>query len=127
MVSDVKFENQSKTSVSAIVDGVAYSSIRFDVHGDINQKISAWVAAGNTPAPPDVLPEPAPRLVRKSLIIDRLHDAGKLDAAYAVLQSAPLYDRQRWETRDSVYFNDPTLLAALSAVGADPDVILAPE
>ncbi|CAM5401069.1 hypothetical protein AFEL58S_02035 [Afipia felis] len=71
--------------------------------------------------------EPEPRLVRKSIIIDRLNDAGKLEAAYAVLQSAPLYDRQRWESRDAIYFNDPTLLAALTAVGADPSVILAPE
>lgn len=73
------------------------------------------------------LPQPEPRLVRKSAIIDRLHDAGKLDAAYAVIQAAPLYDRQRWESRDAIYYNDPTMLAALNAVGADPDVILAPE
>lgn len=71
--------------------------------------------------------DPEPRLVRKSIIIDRLNDAGKLEAAYAVLQAAPLYDRQRWESRDAIYFNDPTLLAALAAVGADPAVILAPE
>jgi len=86
----------------------------------------AWLAAGNVPDPADVLPEPEPRLVRKSLIIDRLQAAGKLDAAYNVLQAAPLYDRQRWETRDSVYFNDPTMLAALNAIGADVDAIMAP-
>jgi len=73
------------------------------------------------------LPQPEPRLVRKSVIIDRLHDAGKLDAAYAVLQAAPLYDRQRWESRDAIYYNDPTMLAVLNAVGADPADILAPE
>ena len=72
-------------------------------------------------------PQPEPRLVRKSVIIDRLHDAGKLDAAYAVLQAAPLYDRQRWESRDAIYYNDPTMLAVLNAVGADPADILAPE
>lgn len=72
-------------------------------------------------------PPQEPRLVRKSVIIDRLHAAGQLDAAYAVLQSASLYDRQRWESRDAIYFNDPTLLAALTAVGADPEAILAPE
>lgn len=73
------------------------------------------------------LPQTEPRLVRKSVIIDRLHDAGKLDAAYAVLQAAPLYDRQRWESRDAIYYNDPTMLAVLNAVGADPADILAPE
>lgn len=73
------------------------------------------------------LPQTEPRLVRKSVIIDRLHDAGKLDAAYAVLQAAPLYDRQRWESREAVYYNDQPLLAVLAAIDADPDVILAPE
>lgn len=75
----------------------------------------------------DPPPPQLPRLVRKSVIIDRLHDAGKLDAAYAVLQAAPLYDRQRWESREAVYYNDQTLLAVLAAIDADPDVILAPE
>lgn len=79
------------------------------------------------PDPFDPLPEPEPRLVRKALIIDRLHELGKLEAAFAVLQSAPLYDRQRWESRDSIYFNDPTLLAELSAIGADADAVMAPE
>ena len=73
------------------------------------------------------LPQPEPRLVRKSAIIDRLHDAGKLDAAYAVLQAAPLYDRQRWESRDAIYYNDQTLLAVLAAIDADPAIVLAPE
>ncbi len=75
----------------------------------------------------DPPPPQLPRLVRKSVIIDRLHAAGKLEAAYAVMQAAPLYDRQRWESRDAVYHDDPTMLAALSAAGADPDVIMAPE
>lgn len=87
----------------------------------------AWLAVGNTPDPADPLPEPDPRLVRRALIIDRLYAMGKLDAAYAALQAAPLYDRQRWESRDAVYYNDPTLLAALSAIGVDADVVMAPE
>ena len=91
------------------------------------REYQAWLAAGNAPDPADPLPEPEQRLVRKSLIIDRLQALGKLDAAYAALQAAPLYDRQRWETRDSVYFNDPTMLAALSAIGADAAVVMAAE
>lgn len=87
----------------------------------------AWLAVGNTPDPADPLPEPDPRLVRKSLIIDRLYAMGKLDDAYAALQAAPLYDRQRWESRNAVYFNDPTMLAVLATIGADADVVMAPE
>lgn len=90
-----------------------------------------WAWDGAEFTPPDVVippgPEPEPRLVRKALIIDRLHAAGKLEDAYATLQSSSLYDRQRWEVRDAVYYNDPTTLAVLNAIGADPDVILAPE
>lgn len=87
----------------------------------------AWLAVGNVPDPADPLPEPAPRLVRKSLIIDRLYAMGKLDDAYAALQAAPLYDRQRWESRNAVYFNDPTMLAVLATIGADADAVMAPE
>lgn len=72
-------------------------------------------------------PQPEPRLVRKAVIIDRLHAIDKLEAAHAVLQLASLYDRQRWEVRDAIYFNDPTLIAVLTAIGADPDAIMAPE
>ncbi|MGO3934774.1 hypothetical protein [Rhodopseudomonas pseudopalustris] len=67
-----------------------------------------------------------PRLVPKRYIIDRLHTAGKLDAAMAALAAADTYTQQRWITRDSVYFNDPTCLAVLAAIGADPAVIMAP-
>lgn len=86
-----------------------------------------WLSAGGEPDPANPLPEPEPRLVRKALIIDRLNTAGKLAAAYDILQSASLYDRQRWESRDAIYYNDPTLVAALTAAGADPAAILAPE
>jgi len=67
-----------------------------------------------------------PRLVPKRYIIDRLHAAGKLDAAMAALAAADTYTQQRWMTRDSVYADDPTCLAVLAAIGADPAVIMAP-
>lgn len=74
-------------------------------------------------------PEPeAPRvLVRKAIIVDRLHAAGKLEAAFAALNAAKLYTRQRWETRSAIYSDDPTALALLHAIGADPAVIMAAE
>lgn len=69
-----------------------------------------------------------PRLVPKSLIIKRLHEAGKLAAASAAL-NANLYLRERWYAPDrpAVYADDPEALALLAAIGADPAVILAPE
>lgn len=70
----------------------------------------------------------APRvLVHKSVIVDRLHDAGKLESAKAALNSADLYTQERWNSRDAIYADDPTALALLKAIGADPSVILGAE
>lgn len=66
-------------------------------------------------------------LVPKSVIIDRLHSVGKLDAARAALDAADLYTRERWNTRTAIYADDPTALGLLSSIGADPAVILAAE
>jgi hypothetical protein len=73
-----------------------------------------------------VPPAPEPRLVPKRTIIDRLNTAGKLVAAMQALAAADLYTQQRWISRDSIYFNDPTCLAVMQAIGADPAVIMAP-
>jgi hypothetical protein len=72
--------------------------------------------------------QPPRRLVLKSLIITRLHGAGKLVAAKAALDS-DLYARERWYAPDkpAVYADDAEVLALLNAIGADPAAILAPE
>lgn len=72
--------------------------------------------------------KPARYLVRKSTIVVRLQVAGKLTAASAALD-ADLYARERWYAPDkpAVYADDPEALALLSAIGADPAVIMAPE
>jgi hypothetical protein len=90
-------------------------------------KYEAWLAAGSTPVP--YVPPPAPRrLVPKSLIVDRLNTTGKLAAAQAAL-NANLYVRERWYAADkpAIYADDPEVLALLTAIGADPNVILAPD
>jgi hypothetical protein len=66
-------------------------------------------------------------LVPKRTIVDRLQAAGKLEAARAALDAADLYTRERWNTREAIFADDETALALLSAIGADPDSILAPE
>lgn len=65
-------------------------------------------------------------LVPKRLIVDRLQAAGKLEAARAAIDTADLYTRERWNTRDSIYADDETAIALLAAIGADPAEILAP-
>jgi len=68
----------------------------------------------------------ARRLVPKSLIIARLQEAGKLAAASAAI-NVDLYVRERWYAPDrpAIYADDPEALALLTAIGADPKVILA--
>lgn len=69
----------------------------------------------------------APRaLVPKAMIVDRLHAAGKLEAARAALDAADLYVRERWNTRDAIYADDEAAIALLGSIGADPAEILAP-
>ncbi|MER9911715.1 hypothetical protein NKJ71_13885 [Mesorhizobium sp. M0050] len=77
---------------------------------------------------PDGLPEAQrpPRLVPKRIIIDRLHAAGLLAAAKAILDGADLYTQERWNTRTDIFANDPTALAMLAAIGGDPAIIFAP-
>jgi hypothetical protein len=66
-------------------------------------------------------------LVRKSVIVDRLQAAGLLAAARSTLDAADLYTRERWNTRDAIYADDATAITLLTAIGADPAAILAPE
>lgn len=83
--------------------------------------IDAWAAA----APPPTSPR-SPRVVPRTVIIDRLFAAGKLDAARAALDVAPLYTQERWNARSAIRADDPDAVALLRAIGADPDVIMAP-
>ena len=67
-------------------------------------------------------------LVRKSVIIRRLQEAGQLAAAAQAL-GADLYTRERWYSPDqpSIYNDAAEALALLRAIGADPAIILARE
>ena len=69
---------------------------------------------------------PRRRLVPRSLIVDRLAEAGKLAMARAALDAADLHTRERWNTRAAIYADDAAALALLQAIDADPDMILAP-
>lgn len=71
---------------------------------------------------------PAPRrMIRKSLVQQRLIDTGFMDRAYLVLTSQPAAFA-RWFAPDhpEVYTDDPDALVMLAAIGADPEAIMAP-
>ncbi|MGB8527336.1 MAG: hypothetical protein WCD75_10955 [Rhodoplanes sp.] len=74
----------------------------------------------------DRAPEP-PRLVLKSLIVQRLIDAGKIAAANTALEADPA-KKARWYAADrpAIRADDADATAFLQAIGADPAAILAP-
>jgi hypothetical protein len=71
---------------------------------------------------------PPRRMLRKSTVQQRLIDVGLMDAAHAALW-ADKAAYARWFVSDhpKVNADDPEALALLEAIGADPDVIMAPE
>jgi hypothetical protein len=79
------------------------------------------------PAPPEADAAASRRMVAKSLIVRRLHEAGLLEAGRAALD-ADLYARERWYAPDrpAVYWDDPEALALLAAIGADEATVMAP-
>jgi hypothetical protein len=95
------------------------------IAGDVRAEYDAWLAAGNKPAA-YVPPPSLRRLVPKFIIVDRLITAGKLAAARAALDAAPLEIRERWNAYTAIYADDETALNLLAAIGADPVTTLAP-
>ena len=63
-------------------------------------------------------PTPPRRLIKKSVVQERVNAIGKLGTVLAALNAEPLYFA-RWFAPDwpNVYFDDPAMLALLSAVG----------
>lgn len=80
------------------------------------------------PAPPEpVSPTPARRYVRKLLILDRLIAAEKFDAAMGQLGGPGDIQYERWQAAADIASDDIQVRMLLAAIGADPDIILAPE
>lgn len=97
-----------------------------------------WLYDGATfTAPAPVAPPaPLPYDVPKLLVVDRLIAAGKLRDARAALKLGvadskitnddELALRERWEAARVIASDDAEARGLFSAIGADPDVILAP-
>lgn len=68
----------------------------------------------------------APRRVAKDVVVARLTEAGKIDAALALLlKNGSAFARWFAPGRTEVNVDDPDAIALLRAVGADPEKILA--
>jgi hypothetical protein len=112
-----------------------YSSRRAETVSATDDTYQAWLASGGTPTRIDTMDSlievlraanvPPYHQVPTRTIVDRLESAGKLEAARAALDAAPLYTRERWNNRQLVNADDPDAIALLQAIGAEPSVILA--
>ncbi len=80
------------------------------------------------PPEPEPDPDPAPTSWRVSTyrIVRRLEDFGLIDAADQALTASPTLFR-RFYTAGSIQHDDPDAVAFLTAIGADPEVVMAPE
>ena len=74
---------------------------------------------------PDDPPDGPPREVSKLAIVDRLEAAGLRAAAKTALAQDDLR-QDRWDNAVAVRADDADVRTLLTAIGADPDVILAP-
>ncbi len=118
-------------------DTQVFSSARAAMVPADDAAYAAWREAGGIAAKVNVFADaigvlraaniPPYHVVPKRLMVDRLQAVGKLEAARAALDAAPLYVQERWNTRMVVNGDDPTARALIAAIGADPDAILAPE
>lgn len=64
-----------------------------------------------------------PRLIAKSLVLERLTDE-QLETALS-LMSVRQKERWRMPGKPDIYVNDPELLGLLQAIGADAETVLA--
>jgi len=98
-----------KRQVSRGIDGVTFVD-----------DVPTWILE-------DIPPGPR-RMVPKSVVTQRVIDAGMIDQAMAALQS-DWAKFARWVAPDqpAVYFDDADTVLMVEALGLDPEVILAPE
>ncbi len=101
--------------VETLPEGAGFTRIASEA--ELDQVLAAYRLLGPT----------ARRKIAKSLVQQRLIDAGKMNAAYAALTSLPAHFA-RWFAPDhpEVYADDPDALALLAAIGADAEVVMAP-
>ena len=73
-----------------------------------------------------MLPPPVPpEYISKLTIIDRLIVASKFDAAMAALDASDRQTRERWTAATLIDKQDVEVVALLTAIGADINVIMA--
>lgn len=121
-ITNVRYVNAEQTLFEAVIDGKTYQTI--DTQGPIYTLLKKYADDGGKVIPYEAPPERW--LVPKSLIIERLHAAGKLTAA-SQIWNADVYARERWYAPDrpAVLSDDPEIINMLQTIGADPLTILA--
>lgn len=73
-------------------------------------------------------PPPAPVIISKVTILDRLNAAGLVSAAFQAMGGPGSYVYERWQAAgDQIDVDHPLVVHVLDAIGADKAVILAAE
>lgn len=85
-----------------------------------------WVAEDDPRVVAYLSPPTPPRRLSAYRIVRRVEEAGKLEAAAAILDANPAL-KWRFITAGGILVDDPDLIAGLRALGLDPDAVLAPE
>lgn len=121
-ISSARYANEENTA--AVVEteeagAVALSAVDTPAEWQVLLNSGVSVQAYAPPTPPR-------RLVKKSVIIQRLIAADLIGAARTALDAdTSAYARWWAPDKPEIYFDDPDALALLQAIGADPAVILA--
>jgi hypothetical protein len=122
MIESARYTNEEETVVNATIDGVT-TSVPLTSDGEIPDRVNAWIADGGVVEAYEA-PAAERRLVPKSVILSRVSDA-ELEAALVAMTAR---QKERWRAPDkpAIYFDDEETIALLTAIGADPAVVLAP-
>jgi len=71
-------------------------------------------------------PRQSKQLIKKITIIERLHEAGKLEEYRTKLDAAPILFREKWNAVEKINPYDQANLDFIASLGADPLVVLDP-
>lgn len=121
-IISARYANSEHTAAVLITEEVAAVAISAT---DTPVEWAAMLAWG---MPDEYVEPPQPRrMIRKSLVKQRLIDLGLMEAAFVALTANPVAFA-RWFDMDypEVYADDPDALGLLNAIGAPVDEIMAP-
>lgn len=118
----LQYRRDDGTFVVVLANGWPYHVVQSD---PLYAQVSAAAEGVELPPEPEPESQPTPtRQVEKAVIMSRITD----DQLKQAMELMTLRQQERWRMPGYPKLNvdDPELLALLTAIGADPDTVLAP-